>query len=117
MFNGRFTQAFLYHSFLECENKGVDQAVWIRDKAQIILVSTNYPYKWKKTSFLHVHNISDGLIAGEPINKMVFFVWFDSLRPINNLSVTCIKGRVFLGRTSTKLGLMFLLKDTTQWRR
>ena len=43
------------------------------------------------------------------------FVWFDSLRPINNLSV--IKGRVFLGWTSTKLGLMFLLKDTMQWRR
>ena len=43
------------------------------------------------------------------------FVWFDSLHPINNLSV--IKGRVFLGWTSTKLGLMFLLKDTTQWRR
>ena len=43
------------------------------------------------------------------------FVWFDSLRPINNLSV--IKGQVFLGWTSTKLGLMFLLKDTTQWRR
>ena len=43
------------------------------------------------------------------------FVWFVSLRPINNLSV--IKGRVFLGWTSTKLGLMFLLKNTTQWRR
>ena len=42
------------------------------------------------------------------------FVWFDSLRPINNLLV--IKGQVFLGRTSSKLGLMFLLKDTTQWR-
>ena len=41
-------------------------------------------------------------------------VWFDSLRPINNLSV--IKGWVFLGWTSTELGLMFLLKDTTQWR-
>ena len=38
---------------------------------------------------------------------------FDSLRPINILSV--IKGLVFLGCTSTKLGLMFLLKDTTQW--
>ena len=46
---------------------------------------------------------------------MFLFVWFDSLRPINNLSV--IKGRIFLGWTSTKLGLMFLLKDTTQWRR
>ena len=43
------------------------------------------------------------------------FVWlFDSLRPINDLTV--IKGRVFLGWTSTKLGLMFLLKDTLQWR-
>ena len=41
------------------------------------------------------------------------FVWF--FHPINNLSV--IKGRVFLGWTSTKLGIMFLLKDTTQWRR
>ena len=44
----------------------------------------------------------------------IIFVWFDSLCPINNLSV--IKGRVFLGWTSTKLGFMFLLKDTTQWR-
>ena len=43
------------------------------------------------------------------------FLWFDSLRPINNLSVK--KGWVFLGWTSAKLGLMFLLKDTTQWRR
>ena len=38
--------------------------------------------------------------------------WFDSLCPIINFSV--IKERVFLGWTSTKLGLMFLLKDTTQ---
>ena len=38
--------------------------------------------------------------------RVVLFVWFDSLRPINNLSV--IKGRVFLGWTSTKLGLMCL---------
>ena len=45
----------------------------------------------------------------------LFFYWFDSLCFINNLSV--IKGQVFLGWTSTKLGLMFLLKDTTQWRR
>ena len=33
-------------------------------------------------------------------------VLFDTLCPINNLSV--IKGRIFLGRTSTKLGLMRL---------
>ena len=32
----------------------------------------------------------------------LFFVWFDSLRHINNLSV--IQGRVFLGYPSTKLG-------------
>ena len=34
----------------------------------------------------------------------LFLFDFNSLRPINNLSV--IKGRVFLGWTSTKLGLM-----------
>ena len=42
------------------------------------------------------------------------FVLLDSLRPINNLSVK--QGLVFLGWTSTKLGLMFLFKDTAQWR-
>ena len=35
-----------------------------------------------------------------------WIIWCDSLRPINNLSV--IKGWVFLGWTSTKLGLMCL---------
>ena len=34
------------------------------------------------------------------------FVWFDFLRPINNLSVK--QGQVFLGWTSTKLGYMCL---------
>ena len=43
------------------------------------------------------------------------WVWFDSLRPINNLSV--IKVRVLLSWTNTKLGLKLLLKDTTQWCR
>ena len=33
---------------------------------------------------------------------LVSFVLFDSLRPINNLSVK--QGQVFLGWTSTKLG-------------
>ena len=47
--------------------------------------------------------------------NLYLFVWFDSLRPINSLSL--IKRPVFLGWTSTKLGLMFLLKDTTQWHR
>ena len=40
------------------------------------------------------------------IKHVLYFVWFDSLRPINNLS--SINGRVFLGWTSTKLGLMCL---------
>ena len=55
-------------------------------------------------------------IENHKINVKMFclFVWFDSLSPINNLSV--IKGQVFLGWTRTKLGLMFLLKNTTQWR-
>ena len=37
---------------------------------------------------------------------LFLFVWFDSLSPINNLSV--IKGQVFLGWTSTKLRLLCL---------
>ena len=52
---------------------------------------------------------------GPPENHFCscFFVWFDSLRPITNLSVS-----VFLpGWNSTTLRLIFLLKDTTQWRR
>ena len=51
---------------------------------------------------------------GSQDQLLLLFVWLDSLRPINNLSV--IKGRVSLGWTSTRLELMFLLKDTTQWR-
>ena len=47
---------------------------------------------------------SDGFPHTDSDNCL--FVRFDSLRPINNLSV--IKGRVFLGRTSTKLGSMCL---------
>ena len=37
---------------------------------------------------------------------LIFFIWFDSLCPINNHSVK--QGRVFLGLTSTKLELMCL---------
>ena len=33
---------------------------------------------------------------------LCLFIWFDSLRPINNLSVK--QGQAFLGWTSTKLG-------------
>ena len=45
----------------------------------------------------------------KPLSTSMFceyFVWFNSLRPINNLSVK--QGQVFLGWTSTKLGLMCL---------
>ena len=45
---------------------------------------------------------------------VTFHLCFDSLHPINNISV--IKGQVFLVWTSIKLWFMFLLKDTTQWR-
>ena len=38
------------------------------------------------------------------------FVWFDSLHPINNLSVK--QGQVFLGWTSTKLGLVCLAQGS-----
>ena len=38
--------------------------------------------------------------------RPICFALFDSLRPINNLSV--IKGQVFMGLTSTMLGLMCL---------
>ena len=55
-----------------------------------------------------------GICDGVPSTSALVFVWFDSLRPINNLSV--MEGRVFLGWTSTKLGLMFLHKDTTPVR-
>ena len=43
---------------------------------------------------------------------LCLFVWFLT----SHQQSLVIKGRVFLGCTSTKLGLMFLLNDTTQWR-
>ena len=42
------------------------------------------------------------LFAKVSSTQRVLFVWFDSLGPINNLSVK--QGQVFLGKTSTKLG-------------
>ena len=45
----------------------------------------------------------------------ILLVWFDSLPPINNVSVKQGRGSSWV--ISTKLGLMFLLKDTTQWHR
>ena len=45
-----------------------------------------------------------------------FIILFDLILyvPVNNFSV--MSGQVFLGWTSTKQGLMCLLKDTMQWR-
>ena len=43
-----------------------------------------------------------GLEEKDGKNKFCLFVWFDFLRPINNISVK--QGRVFQGWTSTKLG-------------
>ena len=74
---------------------------------------TYFPRLWPwKLSLGHLNTINFSWIILKSYN-IDAFVWFDSLRPINNLSA--IKGRVFLGWTSTFLGLMFLLKDTTQW--
>ena len=50
-----------------------------------------------------------GFSCDKALSTLYDFVWFDSLRPINNLSVK--QGRVFLGWTSTKLGQMCL----AQW--
>ena len=71
--------------------------------------------KWAATCDIQQCGILTSVDSGEPVLTpySFCFVWFDSLRPINNLSV--MKGRVFLGWTSTKLGLTFLLKDTKQW--
>ena len=43
--------------------------------------------------------------------------FFDLILYVPSTNFQLYRGRVFLGWTSTKLGLMFLLKDTKQWRR
>ena len=61
--------------------------------------------------YLHYYDYKLSTLADEGADNyflvlkrvfFVLFVWFDSLRPINNLSVK--QGWVFLGWTSTKLG-------------
>ena len=65
-------------------------------------------------NILHIDMVLSNMnVISYWVGKLCFVCFlFHSLRPINNLSV--IKGT---GWTSTKLGFMFLLKDTTQWRR
>ena len=53
----------------------------------------------------HTHKLHGDILLQFNGNSM-FFIWLESLHPINNLSV--IQGRVFLGWTSSKLGLMCL---------
>ena len=63
----------------------------------------------KLTTFF---KLSSNLYTVKPV-----FIWFDSLLPVNNLSV--MSGQVFLGWTSTKLSKdkCVSFKDTTKWRR
>ena len=105
-------------------------SMWINSEQQIpIYVVYSFAMSWCLLADVSNENVNPYFLkknktATKYFPKFCFlhfdsfvclFVWFDSLRPINNLSV--IKGVIFLGWTSTKLGLMFLLKDTTQWRR
>ena len=49
--------------------------------------------------------------------RKFFFIWFFTSHQQSFSYKGKLKGQVFLGWTSTKLGLMFLLKDTKQWHR
>ena len=86
---------------------------------QILSISSRY---WAETKFWHqsraitlfqmmCNNSYLDLVYINVFTKFgkilsICFVWFDFLRPINNLSVK--QGRVFLGWTSTKQGKMCL---------
>ena len=71
-------------------------------------------YSYKSEQFKEIRS---DFLDWWPVPKIwfwvFFFVWFDTLRPINNLSVI---RDLSLGWTSIKLRLMFLLKDAMQWR-
>ena len=68
----------------------------------------NYIIAWNQLSslvfVLSIYTVTD--VHYNYKQQRTLFILFNFLRPINNLSV--IKGRVFLGWTSTKLGLMCL---------
>ena len=68
-------------------------------RAEVSLLGISYCFR---------NNIHILLVAykGKIVSTPYLFVWFDSLRPINTLSV--MYGRVFLGWTSTQLGIMCL---------
>ena len=89
-------------AYTECSIK-----IWIKMKN-----TTQQPLKPKWTCLID----RGGTIQFGILFKWVkcdcrcLFVWFDSLHPIINLSV--MSGRVFLGWTSTKHGLMFLFRTS-----
>ena len=95
-------------SFLYGRLRNVNTRVFIKHTVlyYVVVLRNTLPGEITLTQSIHSNHWN---------TKRCLFVWNDSLRPINNFSVK--KGRVFLGWIKTKLGLMFLLKDTTQWRR
>ena len=73
---------------------------WLRNKKQIFSLGA------RCSKLKSCQAASPMFILLTSCSNQFVFVWFDSLRPINNFSV--IKGRVIQGWTSTKLGLMCL---------
>ena len=69
--------------------------LWVCIFVVVVVVVVVVVYFYKKLYFTGTELVTQDMFC---------LVWFDSLRLINNLSV--IKGRVFMGWTSTKLGLM-----------
>ena len=85
----------------------------ICDHVAELVIPFNLTMFWKSwilTVRPHLQVGVEGLQAKYLPPCCCFVCLFNSLGSINNLSV--IKRRVFLGWTSTKLGLMFLLRDT-----
>ena len=89
--------------------------IWLVIGSAIYLNAVLFCQKHNKwgVGVVAFHNSGHRLALGH-VNDMrcqgkvhaFLFVWSDSLLPINNLSD--IKGRVYLGRISAKLGLMCL---------
>ena len=71
--------------------------------SNVISSSQRHSYKLLGAHFKYFSIQNNVQTARE---SSALFVWFDSLRPINNLSV--MWGRVFLAWTSIRLGLMCL---------
>ena len=70
-------------------------------KSSIRMINDNFAFSMDQFGQKKIF-FSWAVIFSNFFDVFCLFVWFDSLRPINNLSVK--QGRVFLGWTSTKLG-------------